>query len=102
MSQLAALAAVGLGTVSPETKRMGLHALGFGVVGAGGAATGYLVAGTARGALTGSLVHLGLYGIGGAVLGDGRLTNTERIVYGCLGLGAAVGVGYLWMKRRTA
>jgi hypothetical protein len=102
MSKLAALAAAGLGTVSPETKRIGLHALGVGVVGAGGAATGYIVAGTWRGALTGSLVHLGLYGLGGAVLGDGRLTSTERIVYGVMGLGASVGVGYLWMKRRTA
>lgn len=101
MSRLAAIARAGLGTVSPETKRIGLHALALGVVGSGGAATGYIIGGTGRAAFTGSLIHLGLYGLGGAVLGAGRLTNTERIVYGFIGLGSSVGVGYLWMTRRT-
>jgi len=100
-AHLGAVAKYGLGTVSPETKRVGMHALGFSVVAGGGAATGWIIAGTWRAAMTGSLIHLGLYGLGGAVLGAGRLSNTERIVYGLVGLGAGVGVGYLWMKRQT-
>jgi hypothetical protein len=98
---LAMATRMGLGALSPDTKRLGLHLLAFtGVVGGGGV-TGYIVAGTARGALTGSLVHVGLFGLAGAAIGGaGQLTTTERIVYGLLGVGASVGVGYLWMTRR--
>lgn len=103
MSKLAAISRVmGLGTMSPEVKRIGMHALALTVVAGGGAATGYIVGGTRRGAVTGSLVHLGLFGLAGAAMGGGRLTTSERIGYGVLGLGATVGVGYLWMQRRTA
>lgn len=96
----ARVAGAGLSAVSPETKRLGLHALAIGVVAGGGAATGYIIGGSARGALTGSLVHVGFFGLAGAILGS-PLTTTERIVYGVLGLSASVGVGYLWMQRRT-
>jgi hypothetical protein len=90
-----------LGSLSPDTQRLGLHALAFTGVIAGGGATGYIAAGTGRGALTGALVHVGLFGLVGAVLGsDGRLTMAERVVYGSVGLGGVVGAGYLWMTRR--
>jgi uncharacterized membrane protein YuzA (DUF378 family) len=90
-----------LGAISPDTQRIGLHALAFTGVIAGGAATGYIAAGDTRGALTGALVHVGLFGVVGAILGsDGRLTMPERIVYGSIGLGGAIGAGYLWMSRR--
>ena len=100
VAMVAGLARAGLGTVSPETKRLGMHALALGIVAAGGGATGYIIAGTLRGALTGSLIHVGLFGLAGALLGA-PLTTTERVVYGGMGLGASVGVGYLWMQRRT-
>ena len=93
----------GLGALTPSTRRLGVHGIAFGGVLLGGAATGYLAAGSKRGAAIGALVHLGLFGLVGAFFGGNRgLTNTERLTYGVLGLGSAVGAGYLfyWARKR--
>lgn len=92
----------GLGALAPSTKRLGVHGIAFGGVLLGGAATGYLAAGSKRGAAIGALVHLALFGVVGGVFGANRgLTNTERLTYGVLGLGSAVSAGYLfyWTRR---
>jgi len=90
----------GLGAMSPTTRRMGLHGLGYVGVILGGSVTGYLASGSKRGAFTGALVHVAFYGLTGATLGGGRLTTMERVSYGGLGLVAAASAGYLWMNRR--
>lgn len=72
------------------------HGLAFVAVGGGGALTGYLASGTAKGAFIGALVHAALFGLVGAVFGTGRLDSSERVAYGAVGLGAAVGAGYLF------
>lgn len=95
----ASRAALGFAGMSPAAKRFALHGIGFGGVAVGGAVTGYLAAGTPKGAIIGSLVHVGLFGLAGAFFATGRLNNTERIVYGLLGLSAAVGAGYLVYRR---
>lgn len=84
----------GLGA-SVDARRLGLHALAIGLVSAGGAATGWLAAGTAKGAIIGAGAHLGLYGLAGAMFGAGRLGTAERVVYGLLGLGSVGLVAYL-------
>lgn len=96
-SSLAALGARSLGALSGQ--RWGLHALALGLVGAGGAATGWLAAGSWRGAATGAAVHLGLYGLAGAFFGAGRLQTAERVAFGILGLGMAASVAYLHFGR---
>lgn len=96
----ASRAAVQVAGWSPQTKRLALHGVGFGGVAAGGAVTGYLASGTMKGAAIGSLVHVALFGLAGAIFGVGRLTGAERGVYGVLGLGAAGGAGYLFYTRR--
>lgn len=89
------LAGRGLG-VATQWPRPVKHGLAFAAVGAGGAMTGYLAAGSAKGAFVGALVHAGLFGLVGAVFGDGRLVSAERVTYGVVGLGAVVGAGYLF------
>ncbi len=94
-------AASALAAVSPEVKRLGLHGLALTGAAGGGAAIGYLAAGTKVGALTGALVNVALFGMTGAIFGGaGRLTIEERAFYALVGLGAGGGAGYLYWARR--
>jgi hypothetical protein len=85
---------------SPQTQRVIRQGLGLGAVMAGGALTGYLAAGTRRGAVVGSLAHLGLFGLGNALGGGGRLTTAERWFFAIAGLGGGAAAGYLFWVRR--
>ena len=93
------LAGRGLGAAMTWPKPV-KHGIAFAAVGAGGALTGYLAAGSAKGALIGALVHAGLFGLVGAVFAAQRLETAERVAYGAVGLGAIVGAGYLFYVGR--
>lgn len=71
----------------------------------GSAGVGALVGGAAsgswRGAGIGALANLTVLGLSASLLGAGRLTTLERILYGTLALGAGAGAGYLvWRRMR--
>jgi len=73
---------------------------GYAAMSAGGALTGYLAAGTQRGALTGALVHVSLFSFGSALAARGRLDTPYLVGFAGVGLAAAAGVAYLFMRRR--
>ena len=71
----------------------------------GSAGVGALVGGAAsgswKGAGIGALANLTVLGLSASLLGAGRLTTLERILYGTLALGAGAGAGYLvWRRMR--
>ena len=86
---------------SPTVRRIGMHLAGFGMVALGGALTGWLASqGTTRGAIIGTVSHIGLYALTGALFGRARLTGTERGLYTVVGLGGVGLVGYLFYRRK--
>lgn len=94
----------GVGAVSLAGRAAAKAALVIGVVGLGGALTGYLAAGDARGAATGAAVHLSLLGLVAAIGGQaGGLAQSTggRLAYGGLALSAGAGAGYLYWTRRS-
>jgi len=88
-----------VGDVSPTVRRVGMQAGAVGLVAAGGAVTGWLAAGSKRGAAIGACAHVGLFALTGAFFGEGRLTTGERVFSGLLGLGGVAGAAYLHFGR---
>jgi hypothetical protein len=96
---------IGLGNM-PDPTGAGLtpavttHLIAVGGTAVTGAGVGLLAAGNLRGAGIGAGVQLTLLGLAGSVFGAGRIPTWMRVVYGVLGLGSAVGAGYLVWTRR--
>lgn len=94
-TQISAIGEGETATTNPELLPVTTQVLAFsGAVGVGGL-TGFLAARSLKGATVGAGVNVALLGLYGAVMGEGRLSTTSRIVYAALGVGAAVGAGYL-------
>ena len=98
-TQINVLGTTEAGVVASDVLPGGTQVLALpGAVGAGGL-TGVRAARSLRGATIGAGTHVALLGLYGALMGEGRLSTTSRIVYAALGVAAAAGTG--WMVYRT-
>jgi hypothetical protein len=71
----------------------------FGGAAAAGSLGGFLAARSAKGAAIGAGVNVTLIGLWGALMGEGRLSTTSRIVYAALGVAAGAGATWLAFRR---
>lgn len=77
------------------------HLLTTGGAAGVGAVIGGASSGTLQGAGIGALSNLTVLGVSAALLGTGRLSTLERILYAVLAMGAGAGAGYLvWRRMR--
>lgn len=71
----------------------------FGGAAAAGSLGGFLAARSLKGSVIGAGVNVTLVGLWGALMGEGRLSTTSRIVYAALGVAAGAGATWLAFRR---
>lgn len=82
-----------------QTLPLTMQVAAFGGAAAAGSLGGFLAARSLKGSVIGAGVNVTLVGLWGALMGEGRLSTTSRVVYAALGVAAGAGATWLAFRR---